>query len=185
VRLWHLWARCFNGMVMVKRGELAGGLQVLREELEQAGEAKFLPRFLLPLGEFAAALGEADEGALGLATVEETLARCETRDERWYVPELRRIKGELLLRQDGDRSISIAEDCFREALNVAAEQGALFWELRAALSLARLRRSRGRLDDARQILSPVYGRLAEGFETADLRSARALLDGSSPAMSGQ
>jgi len=65
VRLRHLWACGFSGTVMVKRGEIAGGLNVLRGELEQAGEAKFLPRFLLPLGELAAALGEAGEVTQG------------------------------------------------------------------------------------------------------------------------
>ena len=70
---------------------------MLRKELERAGEARFLPRFLLPLGELAACLGEAGEIKQGLATVDEALARCEARDERWYEAELLRIKGELLL----------------------------------------------------------------------------------------
>ena len=177
VRLWHLWARCFNGMVMVKRGDIAGGLNVLRRELERAGEAKFLPRFLLPLGELAACLGENGEVTQGLATVNETLARCKTRDEGWYLAELLRIQGELLLRQAADRSISAAEDCFHEALEVAREQGALFWELRGALSLARLRSTQGRQDDVMQILAPVYDRFTEGFETADLCAARTMLEG--------
>src|SRR5262249_22783835 len=75
-RLWQLWARCFSGMVMLKGGDTAGGLAVLRGELQQAGEARFLPRFLLPLGELAAALGAAGEIVQGLATVDETLTHC-------------------------------------------------------------------------------------------------------------
>jgi predicted ATPase len=176
VRLWHLWARCFNGLVTAKRGDLAGGLRVLRDELEQAGEAKFLPRFLLLLGELAACLGETGEVVQGLATVDDTLARCKTRDEGWYLAELLRIKGELLLQQAADQSISAAEDCFREALGVAREQGALFWELRVTLSLARLRKKQDRLGEARQILAPVYDRFTEGFATADMRSARVILE---------
>ena len=82
----------------------------------------------------------------------------------------------MLLRQAGDRSVVAAEDCFDQAGEMAREQGALFWELRVALSLARLLRGEGRSADAVGILQPVYDRFTEGFETADLRSARALLD---------
>jgi predicted ATPase/DNA-binding winged helix-turn-helix (wHTH) protein len=176
IRLWHLWARCFKGMVMVKRGDIAAGLEVLRSELGQAGEARFLPRFLLPHGELAACLGDAGEVAQGLATVDETLVRCEARDERWYVAELLRIKGELLLQETEHRSISAAERCFGEALELARRQGALFWELRGALSLARLRIRQDRQGDARAILVPVYEKFAEGFEIADLRNAGAMLE---------
>ncbi len=86
---------------MIKRGEVAAGLTVLGGELEQTGEAKFLPALLVPLGEFAACLGAAGEVTEGLATVNEALARCEARDERWYIAELLRIKGELLLAESG------------------------------------------------------------------------------------
>jgi predicted ATPase/DNA-binding winged helix-turn-helix (wHTH) protein len=176
IRLWHLWARCFKGMVMVKRGDIAAGLEVLRSELGQAGEARFLPRFLLPHGELAACLGEAGEVAQGLATVDETLVRCEARDERWYVAELLRIKGELLLQETEHRSISAAEQCFGDALELARRQGALFWELRGALSLARLRIRQDRPGDARAVLAPVYEKFTEGFEIADLRNAGAMLE---------
>jgi predicted ATPase/DNA-binding winged helix-turn-helix (wHTH) protein len=176
IRLWHLWARCFKGMVMVKRGDIAAGLEVLRSELGRAGEARFLPRFLLPHGELATCLGEAGEVAQGLATVDEALVRCEARDERWYVAELLRIKGELLLQEPEHRSVSAAEQCFGEALELARRQGALFWELRSALSLARLRIRQDRRGDARGVLAPVYEKFAEGFEIADLRNAGAMLE---------
>src|SRR5215475_5500074 len=97
IRLWHIWARCFIGLVIAKRDDLGAGLQILRSGLEQAGDARFLPRFLLLVGELAACLGRAGEAASGLAIAEDTLARCEARDELWYVAELLRIKGELLL----------------------------------------------------------------------------------------
>jgi predicted ATPase len=96
--------------------------------------------------------------------------------ERWYVAELLRIKGELLLQEAADQSISAAEYCFHGALEVARQQGALSWELRAALSLARLRVRQERQHDVREILAPVYGPFAEGFETADLRSAKLMLE---------
>ena len=175
IRLWNLWARCFKGVLIARRGDVAAGLAVLRSELERAGEARFLPRFLLPLGELAACLGEAGEVAEGLSTVDETLARCEGRDERWYQAELLRIKGVLLLQDNEHRSFAAAEKCFDEALEVARRQGALFWELRTALSLARLRIMQDRRDDARDVLAPVYAKFAEGFEITDLRDAKAML----------
>jgi predicted ATPase len=176
VRLWNLWARCFNGLVMAKRGELEAGLQSVRGGLEQAGNAKSLPRFLLLLGEMAVCLGDAGETGLGLDTIEHALARCESRDERWYLAELLRIAGELLLRQGATGAAEMAEDHFRQAIDWARQQGALFWELRAATSLARLLRDQGRSADGLALLQPVYDRFTEGFGTADLKAANALLD---------
>jgi predicted ATPase len=175
VRLWNLWARCFNAVVGIKRGDL-GALGVLRAELDETGDARFLPRFLLPLAELATALGEAGEVAQGLATVDETLAHCRARSEGWYIPELLRIRGELLLRQAAERSSDEAADCFRDALKAAGEQGMLFWGLRAALSFARLLVGQDRREDARGVLQPVYDRITEGSGTPDMRAAKRLLD---------
>ncbi|MCK1394957.1 winged helix-turn-helix domain-containing protein [Bradyrhizobium sp. 1] len=175
IRLWNLWARAFRGLLIARRGDLATGLPLLRKALELAGEARFLPRFLLPLGELAACLGEAGEVSQGLAIADEALARCEARDEGWYVAELWRIKGELLLLPGECRSTISAEQAFDRAFEVARSQGALFWELRTAISLARLRMSEGHLADARHVLASVYGKFTEGFETEDLREARTMM----------
>jgi predicted ATPase len=96
--------------------------------------------------------------------------------QQWYVPELLRIKGEVLLQQARDRSDAAAEDCFDQAREMAREQGALFWELRVALSLARHLQGQGRSADAMGVLQPVYDRFSEGFATADLRRAKKLLE---------
>ena len=84
---------------MVKRGDVDTGLALLREELNRAGDARFLPRFLLLLGELAACFGEAEQVGQGLAVVEDALARCNDRQEQWYLPELMRIKGELMRKE--------------------------------------------------------------------------------------
>jgi predicted ATPase len=177
IRLWQLWARCFKGIVMAKRGDITAGLDVLRGELEQAGDARFLPRFLLPLGELAACLGEAGEVAQGLAIVDDALARCKTRDEGWYLAELLRIKGELIVKGDESEAAAKAEVEFLSALDLARRQGALSWELRAATSLSRLLNDQGRSADATALLQPVYDSFTEGFATGDLKAAKALLDG--------
>ena len=90
--------------------------------------------------------------------------------------ELVRVRGELLLLQGAPGAAAAAEDHFRQALDWARRQGALSWELRAATSLARLPRDRDRVDEARDLLAPIYERFTEGFGTADLQAGKKLLD---------
>jgi predicted ATPase len=169
-------ARCFNGLVMAKTGHVSTGLAALRGGIEEAGEARFLPRFLPLLGELAACLGEAGEVTLGLKTVDAAIARCEASDERWYLAELLRIKGELVILEGSPDAAAGAEGLFRQSLDCAGRQQALSWELRAATSLARLWRDHRRGGEARDLLASVYGRFTEGFDTAGLKRARRLLD---------
>jgi predicted ATPase len=93
--------------------------------------------------------------------------------ERWFAAELNRLKGQILLRQG---HFEEAEELYRKALSIAREQKAKLWELRAAVSLARLWRDQGRRAAARDLLAPVYGWFTEGFDTPDLKEAKALLD---------
>ncbi|PJG54342.1 ATPase [Bradyrhizobium forestalis] len=173
IRLWGLWARAFNAAVVAKRGDVAIGLPLLREELNRAGDARFLPRFLPLLGELAACFGEADQFDRGLDVIEDVLTRCNDRQELWYLPELIRIKGELML--GSARHSEDAEPRFREAMEIAGRQGARFWELRCAISLARLKMGAGRNADALAVLKNASGSLTEGAEIADMRTARALM----------
>ena len=123
----------------------------------EAGDAKYLPRFLFLSGELSACLGEANEVGAGLALVQEALARCHARQEQWYAPELLRIKGELILKHSQLLPELAAEECFSEAIELAKQQGARFWELRSTMSLARLRIGQNRNAEARQFLMPVFG----------------------------
>jgi predicted ATPase len=122
-----------------------------------------------------AGLGRLDES---LDALEDAVASAGGGEDGqvWYVPELLRIKGEVLLQRAADHSVQVAEDCFDQAAEMARAQDALFWELRIALSVARLRVTQGRPNLARQILAPVYDRFTEGFATADMRAAKTLLD---------
>jgi ATP/maltotriose-dependent transcriptional regulator MalT len=174
--IWHIVARCWEGKLLIERGELASGAQLLRDALETCERTGWLncyPEFMAMRAAGLAGLGQPGEA---LAAVERALARAETGGERWYEPELLRIKGEALLQQAGERSIPAAENCFEKGLAVAREQSALSWELRLATSVARLRKKQDRTDEARQVLAPVYEMFSEGFESSDLRSARALLE---------
>jgi predicted ATPase len=124
----------------------------------------------------AESLGRAGKAADRRAAVEEALKWTADTDERWGIAELLRIKGELLLMQDAPGTAATAEDHFRQALDLAHRQGALSWELRAAASLARLLRDQGRSAQALSLLQPLYDRFTEGFDTADLKAVKAILD---------
>jgi len=167
-------ARLLQGKLLIARGEFAPGVAVLRSELDSVETpiwALAHPEFLGALAEGLAGLGWLAEA---LETVKEALTEAESGGERYYVPELHRINGELLLRAEA--KAPVVAECFERAIGVARAQNALFWELRAALSLARLRFGQARGEHAREILAPVYGRFTEGFDTGDLRAAKALLD---------
>jgi len=115
--------------------------------------------------------GQVDDG---LSSLEEALGWVERNDERLYEAEVHRLKGELLLAQDVPDPAQ-AERCFEQALAVARDQQAKSWELRAAMSMGRLWQRQGKLAEARELLAPVYGWFTEGFDTADLQEAKALL----------
>jgi predicted ATPase len=111
--------------------------------------------------------GEID---LGLQLVGEAINNT---GDNWLLPEVHRVRGELLLRSGRDSDV---EECFGRALKAARAQSARLLELRAAMSLARLWRDQGKPQQARELLAPVYGWFTEGFDTLDLKDAKALLD---------
>ena len=108
-----------------------------------------------------------------MTLLDEALQIVERTGERWFAAEPNRHKGRLMLRQEQPEA---AEELYCKALSIAREQEAKLWELRAAVSLARLRRDQGRRADARDLLAPIYGWFTEGFDTPDLKEAKALLD---------
>ena len=108
-----------------------------------------------------------------MALLDDALQIVERTGEHWFAAELYRHKGQLLLRQG---YVEAAEELYRKALSIAREQEAKLWELRAAVSLARLWREQGRRAEARALLAPVYGWFTEGFATADLKAAKMLIE---------
>jgi predicted ATPase len=173
--LWQAWGRSYQGVLVIKRGDSATGLRLLRAGLNELRGAKFaalqLVTFLM-----AEALGRAGQIVDGLAMIEEAIARSEHTEERWLIAELLRVKGELFLLQGTPGAAAAAEGQFRQALDLAYRQRALSWELRAATSLARLLRDHDRSAEAIALLVPIYNRFTEGFGTADLITAKQLLD---------
>jgi hypothetical protein len=172
---WQAGAQCARGVLLIRREEFAAGSALLREVLERweaVGWAIWHPEFLGVLAEGLAGL---EQHTKALAMIDTALMSADRGGENWYAAELHRNKGELLLKRDGKQFSGQAEECICRAIELARQQGALLWELRAALSLARLRLRQDRRWDAQQVLTPVCRKFTEGFETPDLRESRAIL----------
>jgi predicted ATPase/DNA-binding SARP family transcriptional activator len=172
---WNVWARCFEGVLLIVRGERVAGWPRLRAALTELPEVAFHLHHTPLLGELAEGLGGAGQVADGLSVIDDALARAERKEERWVLPELLRKKGELLMLGGATTASAEGEERFMQALGWARRQDAPSWELRSATSLARLWHRQGRTGPARELLAPIYHRFTEGFETADLRAAKALL----------
>jgi len=162
-----------RGWAMVKNGDVTEGMALLSSgsaAYRAAGQEAWMPFFVALQAAAYEMAGQIEEG---LTLLEEAFQIVERTGERWLEAELHRQKGQLLLQQGHPAA---AEELYRKALRIAREQEAKLWELRAAVSLARLRRDQGRHAEARELLAPVYGWFTEGFATPDLREAKALLD---------
>jgi predicted ATPase len=170
---WRAYGTICHGWINVKKGNVTEGISLLRSGLaayRATGAETYMPHHTALLARACEIAGQVEEA---LAQVDEALQIVERTGERWFEAELNRHKGQLLLRQENTQA---AEELYGNALSIAEEQEAKLWELRAAANLARLRRDQGRPAEARDLLSPVYGWFTEGFDTPDLKEAKALLD---------
>jgi predicted ATPase len=167
----------FRGWVKARNADASEGLSLLRAGSSAycaTGATAWMPFYNTLLAGACEIAGQIEEGA---ARLDQALQLVERTGEHWFTAELNRLKGQLLLRQDHPEA---AEELYRKALSIAVEQGAKLWELRAAVSFARLRRDQGHSAEARDVLAPVYGWFTEGFDTPDLKEARALLEALNP-----
>ena len=172
---WLTTERFLSGRLMIERGQFAQGVAVLNDAFDARGGTGWrtsYPEFKAALATGRSGLGQLDQA---LIAVNEGLDGAVQGEHGYdlFFAELLRIKGEILLRRE---SVPESEQQFLGALVIARQQEALFWELRAALGLARLRVKQGRGGEARQLVAQVYDRFTEGFETPDLRAAKAFLD---------
>jgi predicted ATPase/DNA-binding winged helix-turn-helix (wHTH) protein len=173
---WIARSHCFQGVVSIMRDDFAVGLPLLHGALDELREVGAAPSYTAFLAVLARGLGRAGRISEGIAAIDQALSLAERYEEFWCLPELLRNKGELHLLQGSGDAVRAAEDCFQRALDCGARDGTLAWELRAAISLARLLRDQARSADARALLRPVYDRFTEGFGTADLQAAKRLID---------
>jgi predicted ATPase len=164
----HGWALTHQGQAQEGGEQLRQGLMALHGNGIEIARLYFLALL-------AEAYGTIGQPAAGLEVLAEALTRLDTTRDRWYEPELYRLKGVLLLHQSADNHAE-AQTCFRSALDMARAQQARSLELRTAVSLGRLWQHQGQRAEARALLAPIYGWFAEGFDTTDLQEAKALLD---------
>ena len=171
--MWHGYGTVLRGWVVAQEGHASNGAALVRQgigELDALGTRFHRSHHL---GILAALHAELGDPAAGLEVLEQARAEVERTEVGFALAELNRIEGEL--RTLAGAPDAAVEACFAEALAVARRQEARSFELRAATSLARLRRRQGRWREARDVLAPVYGWFTEGFDTPDLRDARDLL----------
>jgi class 3 adenylate cyclase/predicted ATPase len=172
---WRALGFVLHGWALVHHGQVQDGIEQIQQGLidfRATGAELWRPYWLMLLAEAHGVLGEPEAG---LTVLTEALTVVDTTGARVWEPELYRLKGVLLLQQSPDNQAE-AENCFHHALEIARSQQAKSLELRAATSLARLWQQQGKRQEAYDLLAPVYGWFTEGFDTADLQEAKALLE---------
>ena len=172
---WMVHGSILCGWALAQQGQAQEGIEQIHLGLttyRATGAELYRPSWLALLAEAQGTIGEPE---VGLVVLTEALTLADTTGTRWYEPEIYRLKGELLLQQSSDNQVE-AESCFHHALAIARHQQAKSLELRAATSLARLWQQQGKRQEAHDLLALVYNWFTEGFDTADLQSAKALLD---------
>jgi predicted ATPase/class 3 adenylate cyclase len=170
---WKVQANLARGLALALSDKAIAAVQVITSNvaaLRAAGATVWLPMWLSYLASGHALLGQHNDARSCMA---EAMIVMETTKERWFEAEVYRVAGEIAL-LSSELDAAKAEDYFQRALAVARQQQAKSWELRAAMSLARLWRDQGKVQQARELLAPVYGWFTEGFDTRDLKEAKAL-----------
>jgi predicted ATPase/class 3 adenylate cyclase/DNA-binding winged helix-turn-helix (wHTH) protein len=171
---WLAYGRMLRGWAIAMQGQPEEGVTQIREGFDvwQRTGAKLEGSYFLSL--LADGYGEHEQIETGLRTLEEALAAVATTEERWWEAEVHRLKGVLLLKRPSDHAAE-AETCFHNARDMARLQQAKSLELRAATSLSHLWKQQGKREQAYDLLAPIYNWFTEGFDTADLQAAKALL----------
>jgi predicted ATPase len=172
---WIAFGTILRGWALTHQGQAQAGVEQMHQGLtawRATGAEIQVSHFLALIAEAHGILGEPEAG---LAVLTEALVHGEHTGERYYEAEIHRLKGELLLQQASDNQTE-AESSFHHALEIARSQQAKSFELRTATNLAKLWQQQGKRQEAHDLLAPVYNWFTEGFDTADLKDAKALLD---------
>jgi predicted ATPase len=172
---WKAAAMTHHSAVLARSDKASNAIQTLTSAIaawRSTGTTLWMPLFLSYLALPCAQLGQFDDA---WRFIGEAMTAFETTKERWCEAEVNRVAGEIAL-LSSEPEAAKAEAYFERALAVARQQQAKSWELRAAMSMARLWRDQGKVEQARELLAPVYGWFTEGFDTLDLKEAKALLE---------
>jgi predicted ATPase len=172
-RWWQASEMFLRGYLLTFVGKASNAIDAITTGLAASQPTKaWVPLLLIYLAKAHSEMNEREES---LRSITEAVTKLETTKEKWCEAEVHRIAGEISLKSPQPDAAK-AEAYFERALAVARQQAAKSWELRAAMSMARLWRDQGKRDEARDLLAPVYGWFTEGFDTLDLKEAKALLD---------
>jgi predicted ATPase/DNA-binding winged helix-turn-helix (wHTH) protein len=183
--VWHLFAVCYDAGLDIERNNIGRALDRLQpamEELRRSGFSHFRTTFLMMRARALLLVSRASEANTAVA---EAIGICERTGERWCLPELHRLTGEIALIQQLSRGVEAAVEAFQRALILAREQRALAWELRAATSLARCLIGDQRIGEALTVLRRVYEQFPEGYERPELMAAAAILSGGPSGVEGE
>ena len=173
--IWKTFGMMNQGYVRALTGRTSDAIHIITAGIaawQSTGSTVFAPSFLSYLASSYADIGQFDEA---LRCIDEAMAAIDTTKEKWWEAEVNRVAGEIVLKSLAPETAK-AETYFEHALAIARKQQAKSLELRAAMSIARLRRDQGKRDEARDLLAPIYGWFTEGFDTLDLKEAKTLLD---------
>src|SRR5260370_23167474 len=160
-----------KGQALIQQGEIETGVDLLRSSLATLSAERYELYGTELNGSLARGLAMMGRLDQALLTIDKSIALLERHGEL-FMPELQRIRGEILEKAADERG---AEEAFRRSIDLADQQSALSWRLRASMSLAQLQFRQGRRGEAREVLSETYARFSEGFDTADLKAAERLL----------
>ena len=172
---WKAGGICALGLAFAVTRKVSDAIQLIASGIaawRSTGTTLWLPLYLSHLASAYAELGQFDDA---WRCIGEAMTAVETTKETWFEAEVNRVAGEIVLKSP-EAHAAKAEAYFERALAVARAQQAKSWELRAATSMARRWRDEGKRPEARELLAPVYGWFTEGFDTLDLKEAKALLD---------
>jgi class 3 adenylate cyclase/predicted ATPase len=172
---WGAWGMMQRGCLLALTGKASDAVQTITcglSAMRSTGTTMWMPLWLSFLARANAEIGQFDDAR---RCIGEAMTAVETAKERWCEAKVNRIAGEIALLSP-EPDAARAEEYFERALAIARAQQAKSWELRAAMSMARLWRDQGRRDEARDLLAPLYGWFTEGFHTRDLKEAKVLLD---------
>jgi class 3 adenylate cyclase/predicted ATPase len=172
---WGAWGMMQRGCLLALTGKASDAVQTITSgvtAMRSTETTMWMPLWLSYLARANAEIGQFDDGG---RCIGEAMTAVETTKEKWHEAEVHRIAGEIALKSP-ERDAAKAQGYFERALTIARQQQAKSWELRASMSLARLWRDQGKVQQARELLAPVYGWFTEGFDTLDLKEAKALLD---------
>jgi predicted ATPase/DNA-binding winged helix-turn-helix (wHTH) protein len=176
IDVWLIYADCFHGELLVRKGQIDLGLTLLRDSIKKLRDANFVQYLTAFLSSFAEGLAASKQFCEAQAIVDEALSRCESTGERWCYANLLRIKANILIKRDHLENVSLTEELYQRSLQVSGEHQCISWALRTGIDFADMLKRQNRQSEACQMLEAIKCKFTEGFENNDFIFATELLE---------